>query len=523
MERKLPIGIQGFEGLRNDGYLYIDKTAFLYKLVHSGKPFFLSRPRRFGKSLLLSTMKAYWEGKRELFTGLAIEQMEANNPDAWKRYPVFMFDFNGVNYLEEGALERKLSFHLQNWEEEYGSINANNTPGERFQNLLKQARERTGLRSVVLVDEYDKALMDVLDNKELQEHNRNVLKGFFSILKSCDEYIQFLFITGVSKFHKVSIFSDLNHLRDISLNEEYATVCGITDEELDRTFTIEVEAFAKRCEMTVSECRQALKKQYDGYRFHPAGPSVYNPFSLLSAFSDKDFGAYWFETGTPTFLVKQLRNNQFDVRSLTNRTLYANEAALKDYTGDTLDVLPLLYQTGYLTMVDYDSKRRRYTLGFPNEEVKYGFLESLMPSYVPKAKPGSGMDIFTLDEYIENGQLERIREVLTALFANITYTLEADPFEHYFQSVIYLVFTLLGKFVLCEMHTFSGRIDCKVEARDYLYVFEFKRDDTAQAALAQIDSKEYTLPFAADSRKLYKIGVTFDSKTRKLTGWQVAE
>lgn len=257
------------------------------------------------------------------------------------------------------------------------------------------------------------------------------------------------------------------------------------------------------------------------YRFHPDGAPVYNPYSLLGALLDKDFGSYWFETGTPTFLVKQLRDSRFDVRSFTDKTIYANEAVLKDYTGESPDPVPLLYQTGYLTIADYDKRRRRYTLGFPNEEVKYGFLESMMPAYVPVATAGNKLDIFTLDEYLENGELDRIRDVLTALFASITYTLEEDPFEHYFQAVIYLVFTLLGKFSICEMHTYTGRIDCKVETKDFIYLFEFKRDESAKAALAQIETKDYALPFTADTRKLYKIGVSFDTASRKLVGWEV--
>ena len=523
MAAKLPIGIQGFEGLRKDGYVYVDKTAFIYQLAHEGKPYFLSRPRRFGKSLLLSTMKAYWEGKRELFSGLAIERLEKDNPEAWKSYPVFYFDFNGVNYQEEGALEQAIDFQLQEWEELYGKTNGSYSLGERFQKLLKSANEKTGVRCVILVDEYDKPLLDVIEKPDLQKHNKEVFKGFFSTLKRSDEYIQFIFITGVSKFHKVSIFSDLNQLRDISMTEDYAAMCGITEGEIDEYFTEEIEAFAKRRKITAQECRTALRKQYDGYHFHPEGEGVYNPYSLLGALLDKDFGAYWFETGTPTFLIEQLRKNRFDVNSFTDQTIFASEGVLKDYTGDSLDPVPLLYQTGYLTITDYDNSRRRYTLGFPNEEVKYGFLESMIPSYIPAATAGNKLDIFTLDEYVENGKLDRIRDFLTALFANITYTLESDPFEHYFQTVIQLVFTLLGKFTLCEMHTYTGRIDCKVETRDYIYLFEFKRDETAEAALKQIDEKDYALPFVADSRELIKIGVAFDSQQRKLIGWEVAK
>ncbi len=523
MTRKLPVGIQDFEKLRTEGFVYVDKTEYVYHLVHNNVPYFLSRPRRFGKSLLLSTIKAYWKGRKELFEGLKIAELEAVHADAWKSYPVFYFDFNGVNYQEQGALEAALDIQLTRWEKEYGKGTDSILLSARFQDLLINAKAQTGLRSIVLIDEYDKPLLDVADRPDLQNHNKEVFKGFFSTLKSFDEYLHFIFITGVSKFHKVSIFSDLNQLNDISLDEDYAAMCGITQHELKHYFSSEIQLLAERQGLSVNTCMEMLQKQYDGYHFHPNNCGVYNPYSLLKAFFSKDFGSYWFETGSPTFLVRKLREKRFDVRSLTDKTIYANEAVLKDYTGDYLDPIPLLYQTGYITITDFDHRRRRYTLGFPNEEVKYGFLESMIPSYVPAATAGNKLDIFTLDEYIENGQLDQVRNVLTALFANITYSQESDPFEHYFQSVIYLVFTLLGKFSLCELHTYSGRIDCKVETGNYIYLFEFKRDDSAEAALDQIDSKDYALPFIADSRKLYKIGVSFDSASRKLVDWKVRE
>lgn len=523
MGRKLPLGIQGFIKLRTSDFLYVDKTEYIYKLVHESVPFFLSRPRRFGKSLLLSTLKAYWEGKKELFSGLAIERLEEGNEDAWRAHPVFYFDFNGANYHIISSLEDIIDEHLRRWEREYEISVIAASQGERFRNLIIEAARLNGNKCVILVDEYDKPLLDLVDKPELQEHNKEVFKGFFSTLKSFDEYIQFIFITGVSKFHKVSIFSDLNQLTDISLSKQYAGICGITDAELRENFGEEIAALAGEQELSQEECLEELKRTYDGYRFHPDGVRVYNPYSLLNAFFDREFGSYWFATGTPTFLIRRLRENCFDVRKFTDQTIYANESVLKDYTGDKLEPVPLLYQTGYLTISDYDKQRKRYTLCFPNEEVKYGFLESLMPSYVPKAVAGTGLDIFTLDDYIEKGKVDQVRDVLTALFANIAYTQEADPFEHYFQSVIYVVFTLLGKYTVCEMHTYSGRIDCRVQTKDYIYLFEFKRDDSAEAALAQIDSKDYALPFVADSRKLFKIGVSFDSGTRKLVGWKVAE
>ena len=519
---KLPMGIQGFEKMRTDHFLYVDKTSYVYQLVHNNVPYFLSRPRRFGKSLLISTLKAYWEGAQALFSGLAIEKLEQENADAWQPHPVFCFDFNGDNYLDT-PIEKVLDAMLSDWEAIYGDRYRQRTLGDRFQKLLEQAAEKTGKRCAVLIDEYDKPLLDTASRPEIQNHIKEVFKGFFSRLKKADESIQFIFITGVTKFHKVSIFSDLNQLRDISMSEDYATLCGITQAEADAYFSDCIVQLAKKQEMTVQECRLALKKQYDGYHFHHNGEAVYNPYSLLGAFSEKEFGSYWFETGTSTFLVQRVKESGFDARRFTDQTIYASEAVLKDYTGDTLDLIPLLYQSGYLTVSHYDKRRRRYTLCFPNDEVRYGFLESLMPAYVPKATAGNGLDIFTLDEYIENGRLDNIRSFLTALFANITYTAKTEPFEHYFQSVIYVVFTLLGKLTICEMHTYSGRIDCKVETMNYIYLFEFKRDEPAKAALEQIKSRDYALPFTADSRKLYRIGVSFDSGSRKLSDWAVEE
>ncbi|HOC34598.1 MAG TPA: ATP-binding protein [Ruminococcus flavefaciens] len=522
-KRLLPVSVQSFEKLRESNCIYVDKTAYIYRLVHDVAQFFLSRPRRFGKSLLLSTIRAYWEGKKELFSGLAIEKLEADNPDAWKPHPVFYFDFNGRNYNKENALESVISSHLERWEEVYDLNGKNKSLEDRFQNLLISAHKQTGLRCVVLVDEYDKPLLDLIDDPELQEHNKAVFKGFFSNLKSCDNDIRFVFITGVTKFHKVSIFSDLNQLRDISLNEEFSAICGITDTELRANFASEIAVMAHKLQLSEENCLTKLKQQYDGYRFHQNGVNVYNPYSLINAFSDNEFGAYWFESGTPTFLIKQLRDMDFDVRRFTDHTIYADASLIKDYSAENPDPIPLLYQSGYLTIADYDPESYEYTLAFPNNEVKYGFLQNLMPEYVSDCGSSSGLDIFTFRRYIKKGDLESIRKVLTALFARITYTSSDTTFEHYFQTVIYLVFTLLGQFTDCEMHTFSGRIDCRVMTKDFIYLFEFKRDDSVEKALQQIKDKSYTLPFAADSRKLYKIGVSFDSEKRILADWKVEE
>ena len=416
-ERRLPIGVQSFVSLREGGFLYVDKTRYIYELAHGSKQYFLSRPRRFGKSLFLSTLRAYWEGKKDLFEGLSVERLENSNPEAWEAYPVFYIDFNrddfekprdlslkysSKNEKTEGqgssisqgtvscSLEGILEAHLEEWEEEYGCRKKEASLAVRFQNLLKTAAETQGKRCVVLVDEYDKPLLEALGDKEREDHYKAVYKGFFSALKSYEKYLQFVFITGVTKFSKISIFSDLNQLEDISFDEDYAGICGITQEEMLGTFASEIHKMAEGLEMTDDECLKKLKETYDGYRFSSGPTSVYNPHSLLNAFKKRKLGFYWFETGTPTFLVRKLRELNFDVRKLSDLSLQTTERVLSDYREDNPDPIPLLYQTGYLSIRDHDRAANIYTLGFPNSEVEYGFLESLMPEYV--ADSGAGFD-----------------------------------------------------------------------------------------------------------------------------------
>ena len=521
--RKLPIGIQNFASLRNDGYLYVDKTAAVYRLAHEGRQYFLSRPRRFGESLLLSTLRAYWEGRKELFSGLIIEELEKAEPNAWIAHPVFYIDFNRDNYRRSGALEGVLEAHLKEWEKQFGCEDPTASQAIRFQNLLRSAHEKTGHRCVILVDEYDKPLLDVMDDPEQEESNKAVFKGFFSALKSFDEFIKFVFITGVTKFSKVSIFSDINQLNDISLNEKYAEICGITGQEMLENFSPEISSLAESQNLTYKECVDALRKMYDGYLFHQKGEKVYNPFSLLNAVSDRAFRSYWFETGTPSFLVKKLRVINFDVRRLSDQSIYADDRTLTDFGENNPNPIPLLYQTGYLTIIGYDSVTREYLLGFPNEEVKYGFLNSLMPEYIENYSTGSGKDITALRRLAERGDVDGIRDVFAALFASIPYTDSRTGFEHDFQTVIYLVFTLLGQYVHCEVHSANGRADCILETARYIYIFEFKRDGTAEEALRQIEEKGYALPYLSDVRKCYKIGAAFDSEKRTLKDWSVSD
>ena len=520
--RKLPIGIQNFEEIRNNGYLYVDKTEYIYDLVHNGKPYFLSRPRRFGKSLLLSTFKAYWEGRKELFKGLSIEKLEKDNPEAWQEYPVFYFDFNRDSFKEDDALELILEEHLSEWEIKY-ELNQKELPQpERFRHIIKKAYETTGRQVVVLVDEYDKPLLEVMSDDNLEEHNKEVFKGFFSTLKSYDEYLKFVFLTGVTKFSKVSIFSDLNQLKDISLSNDYSAICGITEEEMLTSFSPEIEELAETNDMSVDECVDKLRQTYDGYHFSKNSVGVYNPFSLINAFSDRDFSAYWFSTGTPTFLLKKLKEINFDAKRFTGDEVYADEQTLTDSRGDNPDPIPLFYQTGYLTIKGYDKKFESYQLGYPNNEVKYGFIRSLAPMYLHREND-TPLDIRNFGRDIENANLDSLRDRFMELFARLPYADDEKYVERDFQNVIYIVFMLLGQFVHTEIHTSRGRADCVVEADDYIYLFEFKRDKTADEALDQIEDKGYMDAYAADKRCRIKIGVNFDSKKRTIEEWKTSE
>ncbi|MBQ8946107.1 MAG: ATP-binding protein [Lachnospiraceae bacterium] len=562
--RKLPIGIQDFEDIRTNGYLYVDKTKYIYTLINQGKPYFMSRPRRFGKSLFLSTLKAFFEGKRELFEGLAITELTRDDPEAFAGYPVFYFDFNGANYdkihgtaeqirqktaqmISEYSdpsdqasgenetmqtIEEVLDEHLRGWEEIYGSDPANKSLSSRFRYLLRTATQKYGRKAVVLVDEYDKPLLE--SDPILDEYNRAVFKGFFGTLKSYDGYLRFVFITGVTKFSKVSIFSDLNHLEDISLDRRFSGICGITEREMTETFMPEIEALAGEEDFSTEECLSQLRSMYDGYHFYENCEGVYNPFSLLNAFSKLKFGSYWFESGTPTFLIRKLAKTGFDVKEITEGNVDADERTLSDYRTDDPNPVPLMYQSGYLTIKGYEKRFRSYILGYPNDEVKYGFLKNLVPMILnlnsPEADPGkkSPIEVRQFVRDIESANTDGIRDRLTALFASLPYP-EGDPdkFDKYverdFQNVIYITFMLLGQYVTTQVHNAVGRADVTVETDDYIYIFEFKRDKSVAEALQQIEDKGYALPYAADSRTILKVGVNFDSSKRNINEWEVPD
>jgi hypothetical protein len=511
--KNLPIGVQDFESLRNDGYLYVDKTALIYQLVTTGRYYFLSRPRRFGKSMLLSTLHAYFSGKKELFEGLAIEKLEKN----WIKYPVLHLDLNTSEYKTEDDLRNKLSSYLGDWENQYGRDNRISL-GDRFEGVIRRAYEKTGQRVVILVDEYDKPMLQAIDDDKLQDAFRSILKGFYGALKSMDACIKFAFLTGVTKFSKVSIFSDLNNLRDISSSKEYSTICGITDEEIDNVLAPYVARLANSYGMSVTEVREELRTRYDGYHFRLSAPAVYNPFSLLNTFADNEFGNYWFETGTPSYLVALLKKYHYKLEKLDSVMVDLESLATIDPASK--DPIPVIYQSGYLTIKGYDPVYDLYRLGIPNKEVEVGFYKFLLPNYTPVDQSQSVFYIANFVEEMKAGKVDEFFKRLSSLFADTPYELVKDLENHY-QNVLFIVAKLMGFFVKAEYHTSEGRIDLLLQTDAYTYVMEFKLDGTAEEALAQISDKNYALPFAADNRKLVKIGVNFSSKTRNIERWIV--
>ena len=516
MRRKLPIGIQNFEFLRSEGYLYIDKTALIYRLVTKGKPYFLSRPRRFGKSLLLSTLEAYFKGKKELFKGLAIEQLEQE----WFEYPVLHLDLNAEKYDSRERLEKMLELQLESWEEMYGVDKGTMTYSGRFSTIIRRACEQTGRRVVVLVDEYDKPMLQTFDNPDLQEDFRKTLTAFYTVLKDADPYLQFVFITGVTKFAQMGIFSTLNQLNDISLDLEYNTLCGMTCAEIEATFASELQALAAQAGITYGQAVEQLTRRYDGYRFTPEKEftPMYNPFSVLNALAKSRFDDYWFASGTPTFLVEMLKRTDFDLRQLDG--IEVSSASLTDDRANLANPVPMIYQSGYLTIKSYDNEFREYTLSFPNEEVKYGFLNFAAPFYTPVSSTDTSFYIGKFVRELRSGDIEAFLNRLTCFFADFPYELNVKTERHY-QVVFYLVFKLMGQFTQAEVRTAKGRADAVVKTADYIYVFEFKLNGTAGEALKQIDEKGYLLPYTADGRRVVKVGVAFDAEKRNLGEWLI--
>ena len=511
---KYPIGIQSFDRLREDGYVYVDKTALVYDLASNGTVYFLSRPRRFGKSLLISTMEAYFRGKRELFKGLAIEHLEKD----WKEYPILHIDLNSRRYENAESLRSELNKYLEIWERRYGDEFKDRALEERFFQIIAKAYEKTGQRVVILVDEYDKPMLQAIGDEALQDEYRNTLKAFYSVLKTQDRYIKFAFLTGVTKFGKVSVFSDLNNLDDISMDNRYIDICGITEQEMHRYFEESLHELAAGERLTYEETCDRLRLLYDGYHFEVDTVGLYNPFSLLNTLNKHKFGDYWFETGTPSFLVYLLKQADYNLNNLQDEMVSAD--VLNSVDSMSKNPIPVIYQSGYLTIKDYDREFKIYRLGFPNREVENGFIKYLLPLYTPIEENKSEFYVANFINDIRKGNPDGFMERLQSLFADSDYKI-TGKMEKYFQNSMYLIFKMMGFFTEVERTTSRGRMDIVMKTKDYIYVMELKLDGTADEALKQIEDKGYAEPFKTDGRQIYKIGVSFSSETRGIEDWRI--
>jgi hypothetical protein len=511
---KYPIGIQNFESLRMDGYVYVDKTDLIYKLVNEGRYYFLSRPRRFGKSLLISTLDAYLSGKRELFKGLALEQLEKD----WTKYPILHLDLNNQRYDSVESLNQILDLNLSKWEDLYGRYDKEKSFSLRFAGIIERAAIKTGKRVVILVDEYDKPLLQALNDEALQDEFRATLKAFYSVLKTDDQYIKFALLTGVTKFGKVSVFSDLNNLIDLSMDERYQTICGITEDEIHHYFEESVHELAKSYNISYEDTFARLERDYDGYHFVDHGIGVYNPFSLLNTLSRQKFGRYWFETGTPSYLVDVMKQDRYPLPDLTQEQVTGD--FLNSIDSMSKNPIPLIYQSGYLTIKDYDPEFGFYTLGFPNKEVEEGFTDYLLPFYTNIRQGESAFFIGNFVRDLRVGRVDDFMQRMETMLADTDYKIVGDS-ELYFQNAFYLISRMLGFYTEVERETSNGRMDMTIKTKDYIYIFEFKLDGSADDALRQIDEKGYAKPFALDPRKLIKVGINFSLKKRCIEEWKI--
>ena len=525
----MPIGIQDFPSLREGNYVYVDKTHFIPKLEALGSAYFLTRPRRFGKSLFLSTLETYFKGRKELFKGLAIEKFKEENGSEWQSYPVLKLDLNAKEYTEKEQLKTILNDHIRIWQLTYGVKTDCTDADSAFADIIRLLYEKYNKRVVILIDEYDKPLIATLDNEELNEQYRATLKAFYGVIKSLNGCIHLSFLTGVTKFSKVSIFSDLNNLIDISFDRKYSSICGITEEELRNNFNNEVQSLADEENKKYDDMLDILRGKYDGYRFSKNEERIYNPFSLLNALSKKELGNYWFESGTPTFFVRLFESNYFNIPDLEGN-IVTNERELDIYRIDEDNLIPLLFQTGYLTIKDYKkdsvSLTSRYVLGYPNVEVKYSFLLSLMKVYTSARRSPQGVfKIEAFREAMQQGDIDKVMMLTKALLASIPYdSLPPEKLflrEHNYQTAIYLIFALMGEYVKTEVHGGKGRSDVEVETQDAIYIFEFKVGGKPSDAIAQIKQAGYAEKHKASLKSIFLIEATIASNTRTLETWEV--
>ena len=512
---KYPIGVQTFKEIVEEGYLYIDKTGYVHDLAETYKYVFLSRPRRFGKSLLSSTIHSYFTGEKELFEGLEAGKRK----NEWTKHPVFHFDMSTAKHLDEEQLLRTLGYKLSAYENAFGkdeSISEGDV-NARFERLVKVAAEQTGEKAVIIIDEYDAPLLDVMNDQQRLAPMRQIMRNFYSPIKSLDPYLRFVFITGINKFAQLSIFSELNNLQNISMMPEYSAICGISQSELETQMKESVRRMSESLGQSCEETLEELKRNYDGYHFCAGSEDIYNPFSLIKSLDAKDFGSYWFDTGTPTFLLERLRNSDIDETTLDSMPMIPESDF--DVSPEISDnVLPMLYQTGYLTIKDYDRNLHLYTLGYPNREVKIGFTQGLLAQYRSRMMTGSG---FVAQFFVAmyRHDIDKALTLLQSFLAGIPYDLE-NKTEKHFQTIIYLIFSLLGYYIRAEVKSAAGRADAVCWTKDRTYVFEFKLDGSAEDALKQIDDKGYLIPYKADGTYV-KVGVNISSRTRTLESWKV--
>ena len=520
-ERFLPIGIQDFEDLRRRNFLYVDKTAYVYKLATEGKPYYLSRPRRFGKSLFLSTLEAYFLGKKDLFKGLAIEKLEKD----WIQYPVLSISFAGSSLDNTTRLLETISGILEFYEKQFGIPSIQSDPSLRFKNLIISLYEKTGKQVVILIDEYDKPVLDALYS-EFEERNRAELRNFYSPLKDCDKYIRFIFLTGITKISHMNIFSGLNQLNDISMIEDFSAICGVSEEELDLYFTPEIEQLAKRQKLSIEETKAKLARMYDGYHFTNDVPGVYNPFSLIKCFYEKRFGSYWFESGTPSLLVKTLQNQPIEELSGLVNGRQTTESKFRDYDPDSHNVLPVIYQSGYLTIKDYDAESNLFTLDFPNKEVQDGFLQVLLQKFIKVPYDDVGLAIENIRRALRANDIEKVALIIKSAIADLPTIVKKEMCENYYESVVHLIFRLTGFVVLSELQSVCGRSDVVLKTNDAIFIFELKMDkgrdaeEIAQTALKQIDQKGYAAPFLASGKPVHKVAFVFSSSGEGLVSWK---
>ena len=514
-----PIGIQTFERIRKEDKLYIDKTEYIYRMAHtSGTYFFLGRPRRFGKSLLVTTMQSYFEGKKELFKGLAIENLEKE----WTEYPVLHFDMSGGKHMDKEQLEEYLDYRLQEEEKKWGVTKPVKGANNRLIDLINTAYEKSGKQVVVLIDEYDAPMLDVVHEKEQLDMLRNMMRNFYSPLKYSEAKLRFVFLTGITKFSQVSIFSELNNIINISMNDEYAGICGITKEELLAQMSEDIDELAKSQELTREETIAELKENYDGYHFSAKSPDVYNPFSLLNCFSTREFGAYWFSSGTPTYLIKMMR--KFKVMPTNISKMYAKSSAFDAPTENMTAITPLLYQSGYLTIKGYDKFSKLYTLDLPNKEIKVGLFESLLPNYLEGMFAQNGdVAIAQMSVLIRQDNMDGALQLLQTFLGTVPYC-NVTNYEGHYQQMLYIIFSLLTGYVVdVEVHTPKGRLDIVMLTHTRLYIIELKLNKNAQAALQQINLKNYAQRFALCGKPVSKVGINFDSSTGNIEDWVIEE